>query len=120
MTIDQEIQSLRDQLLAYEMADRSYHTVSERERREAIKRRLRELESVSDEILKLRAFKDKAIQIIIDADNDRHSLGSLTGGMLSQVLNERAPVTITRYGAVDAYVIPEHLIRELLEIPNKQ
>ena len=45
MTIDQEIKSLRDQLLAYEMADRSYHTVSERERREAIERRLQELEA---------------------------------------------------------------------------
>ena len=49
MNIEQEIQSLRDQLLAYEMAERSYHTVSERERREAIKRRLRELEAKSGE-----------------------------------------------------------------------
>ena len=51
-------------------------------------------------------------QILEEAE--RVSVGSLNGA-LSPVLDAGETIAVTRYGAVDAYIIPDKIIRELIE-----
>jgi hypothetical protein len=72
-------------------------------------------QAVLAELTELRTFKARVLQILKQADADRHPVGSITGGLLSEVLNEGAPVAITRFRNVDAYLLPERLVREVLK-----
>lgn len=73
-------------------------------------------QSVLDELTELRTFKARVHQILIAAERDAQPIGRVAGsGMLSNLINENTPVAITRFRAVDAYLIPEKLIREVLD-----
>lgn len=67
------------------------------------------------ELTELRTFKARVLEILKQAEQDPNPIGKLSGGMLSEVLNEGVPITVTRFRAVDAYLIPERLVSEVLK-----
>ncbi len=56
----------------------------------------------------------KLKRIIEDCKKNRVPMGQIRSGEINDLVNEKTPHTITSWGNEMAYVIPEHLVRELL------
>ena len=71
-------------------------------------------DAVINELRQLREFKARTLELLRAAAADRQSLGDLSGGSQSVTLDQQTPVAVTRYRNVDAYLLPERMVRELL------
>lgn len=75
-------------------------------------------DAVQAELEYLRSFREKVLSLVHAAIENPRPVGSLASGELSQVLNQKEPVTITRFRNVDGYLLPAHAIRAL--VPSEE
>jgi len=67
------------------------------------------IEAQQKEIKKLHAM---LTEIVDAAQRNTIKAGVIqSGGTMKEVLDSKQPVSITRYGNVDAYVVPAHLLQ---------
>lgn len=71
-------------------------------------------QTVAAELHHLRTFKVRVMALLAEAEQNLVAVGVLKGGMMPDLLNNRQPVCITRYGAQEAYMLPDSMVRELL------
>ena len=38
-----------------------------------------------------------------------------SGGVMKEILDAKQPISLTRYGHIEAYLIPAHLIKEFMK-----
>ena len=54
--------------------------------------------------------------IITKAKKNPVKCGDLqSGGMMKEILDAKQPISLTRYGHIEAYLIPAHLIKEFMK-----
>jgi hypothetical protein len=80
-----------------------------------IEQQQRTIRNQQRQLSELESFRQSVLALLQQAKDDPQPMSKLTGGMLSEVLNEGAPITITRYRNADAYLLPSDAVRTLME-----
>lgn len=70
----------------------------------------------NDELIALRTFRDRVLCLLQTAKSDPLSATDLRTSLAGDVLRAQIPVTITRRGSIDAYLLPDTLVREMIEL----
>ena len=56
------------------------------------------------------------MNILDQAKKNKVKCGDLqSGGMMKEILDAKQPISLTRYGHIEAYLIPAHLIKEFVK-----